>query len=34
VANDTDQITVDNREESHTLLDPDVINGANGVVPA
>ena len=34
VANDADQITVDNREEGHTLLGPDVINAANGVVPS
>ena len=34
VANDTDQITVDNREEGHTLLAPDVINSAAGVVPS
>jgi Bacterial type II and III secretion system protein len=34
VANDADQLTVDNREESHTLLQPDVINAANGVVPS
>jgi len=34
VAGDTDQITVDNREEGHTLLGPDVINAAAGVVPS
>jgi general secretion pathway protein D len=33
VATDSDQLTVDNREEGHTLLAPDVINTANGVVP-
>jgi len=34
VAGDIDQITVDNREEGHTLLGPDVINAAAGVVPS
>ncbi len=34
VATDVDQLTVDNREEGHTLLGPDVINAANGVVPS
>ena len=34
VANDTDQDGVDNREEAHTLLGPDVINAARGVVPS
>ena len=34
VATDSDQLTVDNREEGHTLLAPDVINTANGVVPS
>jgi general secretion pathway protein D len=34
VATDSDQLTVDNREESHTLLAPDVINTAAGVVPS
>jgi len=34
VADNTDQITVDNREESHTLLGPDVVNAAAGVVPS
>ncbi len=34
VANDEDQLGVDNREEAHTLLGPDIINAANGVVPS
>ncbi len=34
VADDVDQVTVDNREEAHTLLGPDVINAAAGVVPS
>ena len=34
VANDADQITVDNRQESETILRPEVINAANSVVPS